>query len=402
MIRLYFFACSLVLILASVMVSCSKTDGHAYKKYMKNGEIIYPGRPDSVIVQSGQNRLKLSIALGNDPSVSRVVVYWSNDQDSLEAPVTQLTGKDTIKLLIPGLTEGNYNFTVYTYDKTGHRSVPVNAFGMVYGPHYIGALTNRRLRSVVPSEDGTQVLLNWGTAASGEAGIDITYTGTDGTPQHITATDKETQTTLSTYKEGSTFTYRSRYKPDSTAFEYFYPEATASAMLPVFERQLPKANFKIYALPTDIKDNWGWLLPYLWDNNYGTPGFATQEVVPSWFTIDCGTTAALSRFKMWQASDRLYKDANVRTFELYGSNNPAGDGSWASWTKIGAYESLKPSGLPLGQTSETDIAFALEGEAFIVPGGTPAFRYYRFKLLTNWENKNYMTIGEVTFYTHDR
>ncbi len=58
----------------------------------------------------------------------------------------------------------------------------------------------------------------------------------------------------------------------------------------------------------------------------------------------------------------------LREFEIWGSNNPNADGSWASWDSIGTFESFKPSGLPLGQVSAEDIQFArVDGEDFDFP-----------------------------------
>lgn len=391
-----------ILVLSGFIVSCTKTRGDAYRKYMEGGEITYPGRADTVLVHSGLNRILLSVILGNDPLVTRLKVFWNNNTDSLELPVKRTTGIDTVNVLVPKLNEGDYNFTIYTYDKDSHRSVMVNAFGVAIGQNYVGTLTNRTLQSVTQSADGNQIILSWGAAAAGEQGIDVSYTGADGTDRKITVPATEIRTVLPDYKERSLLTYNSRYKPDSNAFEYFYPKA-GSVTLPAFERELPKANFKALELPTDVKDGgYGWLINYLWDDNYNPPGFATQSIVPCWFTIDCGKAAALSRFKVWQANDRLYEKESVKTFELYGSNQPAADGTWDNWTKIGAYESIKPSGLPAGQTSDDDVAYAEAGEEFSVPQGIAPFRYYRFKLLTNWGNSNFMTMEEFTFYTHDK
>ncbi|NSL86215.1 hypothetical protein ECE50_005210 [Chitinophaga sp. Mgbs1] len=397
-----YFTCLWMLVIPISMVSCNKTKGDAYKKYLEGGEITYPGRVDTVIVQSGYHRIQLSLVPGNDPLVTAFRILWNSNRDSIEIAVPQQNRKDTIPVLISGLQEGNYNFIVYSYDKENNRSVVVNAFGMAYGNSYTGTLVNRTLKSVVQSADGKQVILNWGEPAGGEQGIEVNYTGAAGTVQQIITGAGENRTVLPDYQEHSQLTYRSRYKPDTTAFENFYPELSA-VTLPVFERELRKADFKVLSLPTDVKDGgYGWLIDYLWDEKYGTPGFATQSVIPCWFTIDAGSAAPLSRFKIWQASDRLYKQENVKTFELYGSNNPAADGSWDSWTKIGAYTSVKPSGLPVGQNTDDDIAFAKNGEVFAVPQNTPAFRYYRFRLLSNWGGAAFMTMGECTFYTHEK
>lgn len=391
-----------ILAITGFIVSCTKTRSDAYRDYMKGGEITYPGRADSVLVRSGLNRIQLSVILGNDPLVTQLKVFWNNNSDSLERAVKRTTGIDTIDVVVPGLKEGDYNFIIYTYDKENHRSVMVNAFGVAIGQNYVGTLTNRTLQSLTQSADGNQVILNWGAPAAGEQGIEVSYTGADGTARKITVPSTEIRTVLPDYKESTPLTYNSRYKPDSTAFEYFYPKA-GTITLPAFERELPKAGFKVLELPTDVKDGgYGWLINYLWDENYNPPGFASQSIIPCWFTIDCGKTTALSRFKVWQANDRLYEKESVKTFELYGSNQPAADGSWGSWTKIDAYESIKPSGLPVGQNSDDDVTYAKAGEVFPVPSGTASFRYYRFKLLTNWGKNVFMTMEEFTFYTHDK
>jgi hypothetical protein len=397
-----FFTFLWILAITGFMVSCTKTSGDAYRKYMEGGEITYPGRADTVLARSGLHRILLSVILGNDPLVTQLKVFWNNKSDSIERTVKRTTGSDTIDVLVPNLNEGDYNFTIYTYDKDNHRSVMVNAFGVAIGQNYVSTLTNRTLQSITSSADGKQVTLNWGSAAAGEQGIDVSYTGADGTDRKITVPATETRTVLPDYKERSPLTYNSRYKPDATAFEYFYAKAI-TITLPAFERELPKAGFKVLELPTDVKDGgYGWLISYLWDENYNPPGFASQSIIPCWFTIDCGKAAALSRFKVWQANDRLYQKESVKTFELYGSNQPAADGSWNSWTKIGAYTSIKPSGLPVGQNSDEDVTYAEAGEVFSIPQGTAPFRYYRFKLLTNWGSNAFMTMEEFTFYTHDK
>ncbi|WP_198652080.1 DUF4998 domain-containing protein [Chitinophaga deserti] len=380
--------------------SCTKTSGDAFKDFMKGGEIIYPGRADTVLVHPGQNRIKLRVVLGNDPLVTQLRVFWSNKADSLTVPVKRTSGRDTVEVMIPNLKEGNYNFTIHTYDSEGHISVVVNAFGITYGANYASSLVNRTLKSIEQSTDGSQIILNWGEPAGGELGIEVKYKGVDGLEKTITVQPGDLVTTLPDYESKSLLSYRSQYKPDSMAFEYFYPPVS-TATLPVFERQLSKAGFSVLELPGDVKSNHGWLMHYLWDDNINS-GFATQNVVPCWFTIDAGQTASLGRIKFWQATDRLYRIENVKTFELYGSNNPAPDGSWASWTQIGAFSSVKPSGKPVGENTQEDIDYALAGESFPLAEGTPKFRYYRFKLLTNWGGSAFMTMGEISLFTHDR
>ncbi|SDF54618.1 protein of unknown function [Mucilaginibacter pineti] len=385
------------------LTSCTKTTGDAYKKYEAGGEITYPGRADSVLVRSGYNRVQLAVVLGNDPLVTKIRIYWNNLLDSIDVAVTRTAGKDTATVIIPNLTEGNYNFVVYTYDSQNHKSVVSNASGVVYGPSYLASLTNRTLKSLTQSTDGNKIELAWGEPAGGELGIEVNYTGLNGVVRKIIVSPNEVNTELPDYKESTQLTYKSLYKPDSSAFETFSP-AASSVTLPKFERQMLKSNFKIVILPTDVLEGgYGWLENFLWDENYNPPGFATRNQIPCWFTMDMGASASISRFKMWQANDRLYDQQNVKTFEVWGSNNPNPDGSYdSSWTKLTSCTSIKPSGAPLGTVTATDVAYAKAGEEFVLPAGSPKVRYIRIKCLTNWGNGSFMAMEELTFYTHDK
>jgi hypothetical protein len=391
---------TIMCIFAVMLVACTKTKKDAYKDYMAGGEIFYPGRVDSAIVQAGYKRVQISILPGNDPQVKLVRIYWNNKADSVDVVADHT--KDTLKVVIPNLTEGNYNFVIYTFDSGKNKSVVFNASGIVYGDSYAGSLTNRSIKSVTPSKDGKTIQLVWGEPASGELGTVISYIGIDGATHQITTLPETTTTTLPDYQEKSKLTFHSLYKPDSAAFDFFSP-ADTEITLPAFEKEFSKAGFNLLILPTDVLDGgYGWLQQYLWDEQYNPPGFATQNKIPCWFTIDAGVSASISRFKVWQANDRLFDKESVKTFELYGSNSPATDGSWDNWTLIGSYASVKPSGQPVGNNTQADIAYAKVGEEFTAPAATGKFRYYRFKLLSNWGNSGFMTMEEFTFYTHDR
>jgi uncharacterized lipoprotein YehR (DUF1307 family) len=46
-------------VMVAAIMSCTKTTGDAYKKFQKGGEIVYPGRADSVLAQAGYKRIQL-------------------------------------------------------------------------------------------------------------------------------------------------------------------------------------------------------------------------------------------------------------------------------------------------------------------------------------------------------
>jgi len=126
-----------------------------------------------------------------------------------------------------------------------------------------------------------------------------------------------------------------------------------------------------------------------------------------WITFDLGISAKLSRIGLWQRNDNgywIYSQNNLREFEIYGSESPNPDGSWdASWQLMVHHTIIKPSGLPVGTTTNEDLAAAEAGEQMEVPLTAPKVRYIRLKILRTWSDGGYAAnIAEMTFWGDTR
>ncbi len=156
------------------ILACTKQDD--YKKFTEGGEIVYPARVDLIIVQPGNKRLRLRLALGADPSVKKAKIYWSNRQDSLVLDVVHTAANDTLNVLISDLTEGVYIILKwYTYDAKGNTSCKCgNATGTVYGDDYAGALANRVVKSLVKAPNGS-VVITWNAPPPEKRTIEMKY-----------------------------------------------------------------------------------------------------------------------------------------------------------------------------------------------------------------------------------
>ncbi|MDR2271082.1 MAG: discoidin domain-containing protein [Sphingobacterium sp.] len=381
------------------IISCTKEDD--YKKITKDGEIYYPGKADSVAANGGRNRIQLRIILGNDPLVTKVKVFWKNHGDSVEANVVKTAGRDVIDFMFNDLTQGAYTFEVYTYTANNARSIVKKVTGTAYGDNYQRALSNRTIKSIGFSPDGNRLIVHWNAALDGEKSIELKYTDEAGLSKTMIVPGGSETTELQSYKDESKLIYRSIYQPEAGAIDEFTVDRMETA-IPIFERQVDKSKFKEYVLPTDVRDAWDWLMPYLWDEKYGTPGFASTNGTSQWFTFDMGESVSISKFKTWQATDRIFRGESIKRFEIWGSNNPAADGSWESWTKLVDCQSVKPSGLPVGETTAADIDYAKGGEEFKFPKGSPKVRYIRIKVLETWGNGSFITMGELGVWTSDK
>src|SRR5215207_1597368 len=176
--NIYFFLAAAVLI-----VACGKMDDN-YKDFIKDGDIIYTGRVDSVQTFSGKNRIALSMLLLSDPKINKVKIYWNNHTDSVVQTVNRTTGIDTVKFLLNNMAEGTYSFDIYTYDQAGHSSVKVSAIGVVYGTNYISSLFNRSLRTIsyIPV---SKARLVWYGPSAQTIGQEINYTDSLGVNRTI-------------------------------------------------------------------------------------------------------------------------------------------------------------------------------------------------------------------------
>ena len=145
----------------------------------------------------------------------------------------------------------------------------------------------------------------------------------------------------------------------------------------------------------------------LFDGSEASPYYNTAKnwwgkaaPVPFQFTMDLGKEAQISRIKLWGRNDNyslLFQATHPKEFEVYGSNSPASDGSWDSWTYIGTFEGTRPSGLAFGVNANAeDQDYARKGEDFEVSWDhSGGFRYIRIKINCTWNGVREQPLGNA-------
>lgn len=171
---------------------------------------------------------------------------------------------------------------------------------------------------------------------------------------------------------------------------------------PLFEEKLDRTKMKGLILPTDATLGYGGAYDYLFDDNVAGASHyhsGNGNRMPQWFTFDMGIKAQLSRLVYFTRPGAYFDVHAPINVEIWGSNDPNPDGSFdESWTLMTTYKNVKPSGLPLGQMSQADIAAGQEGFTIQFPLDAPKMRYMRFKVLKNWSGSNYLQIYEVRLF----
>ncbi len=175
-------------------------------------------------------------------------------------------------------------------------------------------------------------------------------------------------------------------------------EATIS---PLFEEEFNHLKFKALLLSGDEPDAWGWTLPNAFDGNLGT-GFHTANNSGRWpqtISFDLNLTGKISRIKIWQRQeDWEFRHGNLKRFEIWGTNDGEHMNDWSVWTKMMECESIKPSGLPLGQLSDEDRAAVAAGEEFTCSPDFPAVRYLRLKAIETWSGGDFFHFMEIKVF----
>ena len=191
----------LPLLIISILSSCSKMDD--YKKFTEGGEFSYTGKAD--------------------PKVKKCVIYWNNKADSVVIPITRSSSVDTLNYSINNLTEGIYNFIIYTYDGDGNRSIPVYKTGRVYGDRYQGSLMNRDINVAVTDENNkTEIEWSCMDRLSGVFATEVIYLDADDDEHTLRTSIDESKTLLPNFKESTSIRYRTLFLPDTSCVDTFY------------------------------------------------------------------------------------------------------------------------------------------------------------------------------------
>lgn len=183
------------------------------------------------------------------------------------------------------------------------------------------------------------------------------------------------------------------------------------SLQPIFEEAIPKNTWKPIVLPSDQTELAGseqYRMENLWDgkvewNVQDQPyASANSSTLPQWISIDLGVKAVFSRLAYHQAgtgNGHFYNGSAPKVVEIWGSNDPDRDGSWASWDSLGTFHSFKPSGLPKGQQSDEDYQYAvIQGEDFEFDHLLPPYRYIRWKTIETYGSSGQVVMMELDLY----
>jgi hypothetical protein len=176
-----------------------------------------------------------------------------------------------------------------------------------------------------------------------------------------------------------------------------YGSMKEDVFAPYYERLLDRTKFSAVELPGDnITVSSGRPLSNVWDGDrYNLWHTGNTHTMPQTITMSLGLESKISRVVLWARNEPrfFYGNNTFKTFELWGiSELPIDkpDEYWSGedwkneWQMIGDYQMHKPSGLPFGQWTDEDVAFAQAGFEFLVSSEKDPVKYLRFVITSTW------------------
>jgi Domain of unknown function len=385
-----------------IMFSCQKkpTD---YRSFLNGEERIYPGIVANAKALPGNGRLMLTWSPNPDPSVTKYVIYYNNNADSLVVNATSHNPLDTVKAVINNLAEYAYAFFIYSYDAAGNRSVTTEINNArVYGAIYQAALHNRLPNGDNPyivNDDGS-VVLNFTTPDTINITTLIKYTNAAGQPSTANLAPDASSITLPSYKSGEPVVYQSSYIPLKGAIDTF-KVSRFDTMPDIFKIvQADKSLFMEMRLPGDpgyyneapLRSLWnGTVGPQDWPNVYHVDG---SQPMPLEFSFDMGATYPLTSF---EETGRTCCH-NPDRFEVWGIADTTG----AIQTLPSQNAGWKDETIAKGWSLLADVTRTDDGNAtmkFNTDPAAPPVRFIRVRVfhVTSGSNTD-MNIAEMTFF----
>src|SRR5690606_7878093 len=235
----------MVALVGILVVACSKMDA-TYKDFIKDGEIRYSQKPDTLGISPGHNRVKAWL-VAKRTDVSKFKIYWNDRGNSVEVPVTDAFETDTLSVIIDNIEEGSYTFEFLTFDREGNTSIVVDTVGYVYGDEYISSMSNRLISQASLIEE--EVIISWYTQSNENAiRSEIRYKSQDGTAHQIRVDAGDMETVIEEEPMEGSIEYRTVFLPHPNAIDTFYTDY--SPISPVHSARI----YNAFGFPETFED----------------------------------------------------------------------------------------------------------------------------------------------------
>lgn len=216
--------------------SCKPSD-YYYGEYLKNGEIYYPGRVDSLSIIPGNQRAILRFRATTDPKVNSVKVYLRSSLSPIAEiksyPIEANEHGKIKTIALEQLFEATYTANIHSFTSQGDSSRAVTTSQFIYGQSYIRTLVNRSFLKFDRTNSNEHFLVLARESNLPRQGTfypmqftEVSYLNNSGDSTTVRITPYEDFVSLKNIASPSTVRYRTVYKPVLASIDYFYTAFT--------------------------------------------------------------------------------------------------------------------------------------------------------------------------------
>lgn len=384
------------LVLFSIVIVACETTEETFEEFTKNGETIYVGAADTVIVAPGFEKLRFWVAINADPKISKGLLETNTNSFMHEFEVVRTrNGRDTTTFDLD-LDEGEYTFSFYLMDDFGNRSVRREVPATVFGQKYRASLRNRGIPRI--NAFASEAIIRWSDAAPGTILTELTYEDGTGAMQTINVSNEDSETAISSYKPGGKIMVSSTYKPTDNAIEVFsaIPSETS------FPDQFLLDKTIITALELDWDASGGCFSSSYARLTDGATGEywhscdTPSDQYPWVMSFDMGVAANLSRFRLDERSD-CCGGRSPAAYQIWGINDLTNAvtadidaGTIADWEA----DAVAKGWVKLLDVTDNNLAtFEVD-----VPENSNKFRYIRIVGISSIDGDLTANFDEFTFW----
>lgn len=194
-------------------------------------EIVYTGPVSNFISNPGNQRVQLTWRPSPDRSIVKYIIHYNSKRDSLVIPANNEMAKDTVKVILSNLGEYIQDFTLYTMDGAGNKSVGQTLTAVkVYGPLYVSSLRKRRFTT--SSLNLTNLTLSF-AANTDTINVDtkLSYTNNLGVRVNLSLHPDSLKIVLPNWKTGEKVLLKSSFIPIKNAIDVFTASYTDTLLI---------------------------------------------------------------------------------------------------------------------------------------------------------------------------
>jgi hypothetical protein len=387
----------IAIVLLFVAALACKTNYDTFEQYTKDGEKIYVGTPDTVLVEEGFNKLRFKVAINADPKIKKGVLTTTDKSVQHEFTYERTRiGRDTLSfdLAIP---EGEYTFSLYLMDAAGNTSVKREISAKVFGERYQSGLINRGISDLENFKN--EAAFKWMDAPPNMIRTTLTYEDALGVARTIDIPNNETLTEIDNYKLGGEFQVKSYYKPTPKAIEEF-ESLGPEAKFPT-DYLLDKSLIKALKLPGDATAGCsGSTYERLTDGSikeYWHSCDIPEDKYPLIMSFDLGVEANLSRFKLVERQDCCGR-RGPGAYQIWASNDIS-KGVTADIDEVGL-EAWEVDAMAKGWIKLVDVTGNTQTTFETpIPANGKTYKYFRLVAISAMDGSSITNFNEFSFWT---